>query len=315
MTSRGPNAADRPGTGRCRGAALLASTPGQLVTLVGPPGIGKTRLSLQVAAELRSVFPDGVHFVPLAAIRDPELILPAIAQALRCAQAGGQPLLDHVRQVLAGKQVLLVLDNVEQIVEAAPVVGDVARSLPQLKVLVTSRVPLHLYGEQEYAVPPLAVPDLRGDPSVEALAQVELVRLFVQRAQAVQFDFRITPHECRGDRGDLPAAGGPAPGDRAGGGAHQAVATGRAAQRLGQSLDVLTGGAPNLPPRHRTLRAPSPGVSISSRPMSRPCCAGWRCLSAAGRSRLRCRRSARWAATARAGWSAVADRPEPGLSG
>ena len=177
-------------------SALLTGAPGPLVTLIGPPGIGKTRLSVQVAADLRSVFPDGVHFVPLAAIRDPNLILPLIAQALQVAQAGAQPLLDRVRHWLVGKQVLLVLDNVEQIVDAALVVGELVAAVPHLQVLATSREPLHLYGEQEYAVPPLAVPDLRGESLVEALAQVESVQLFVQRAQAVQFSFRLTPHNA-----------------------------------------------------------------------------------------------------------------------
>ena len=235
--------------------ALLASTPGQLVTLVGPPGIGKTRLSLQVAAEERSSLPDGVFFVPLAAIHDPELVLPAIAQTLGVHQAGGQPLLVYLRQVLTDKQILLVLDNIEQIVAAAAVVDALLAALPRLMVLVTSRVPLHVYGEQQYTVPPLAIPDLRGDPSVEAMAQVESVRLFVQRAKAVQFGFRMTPANaapvaaiCRRLEGlplaiELAAA------------RIKVLSPEALLRRLDHSLDVLTGGASNLPPRHRTLRA------------------------------------------------------------
>ena len=164
-------------------------------------------------------------------------------------------MLVYLRQVLTDKQILLVLDNIEQIVAAAAVVDALLAALPRLMVLVTSRVPLHVYGEQQYTVPPLAIPDLRGDPSVEAMAQVESVRLFVQRAKAVQFGFRMTPANaapvaaiCRRLEGlplaiELAAA------------RIKVLPPEALLRRLDHSLDVLTGGASNLPPRHRTLRA------------------------------------------------------------
>ncbi|HEY3231200.1 MAG TPA: helix-turn-helix domain-containing protein, partial [Roseiflexaceae bacterium] len=166
----------------------------RLVSLLGPPGIGKTRLALWVATDLADSFADGVVFVALAPISNPDLVVPTIAQALGLVEGGSQPLFDHLVAHLRDKQLLLVLDNFEQVVEAAPQIADLLAATRRLKLLVTSRVALRLSGEHEQVVPPLALPDLLHLPANEVLAQCPAVALFSVRAQAVQASFAIT-HE------------------------------------------------------------------------------------------------------------------------
>ena len=172
--------------------AVLRSSDARLVTLTGPGGTGKTRLALQAAAELLDAFPDGVFFVPLAALRDPELVPSAIASALGLRDQAGQTPAQVVRETLAGKRLLLVLDNVEQVATSAPFVGELLAAARDLEVLATSRLPLRLRAEHEYPVTPLALPPASGTPP-EQLLQYEAVRLFVERAQAVRAGFTLTP--------------------------------------------------------------------------------------------------------------------------
>jgi non-specific serine/threonine protein kinase len=177
------------------------------LTLTGPPGTGKTRLALQAAGKLVGEFSDGVYFVPLAPISDPALVVPATAHSLGVRESADVPLLEGLKTYLRTRNLLLVLDNFEQVVEGATLFSELQIAAPGLKVLATSRVPLHLYGEHEYPVPPLAVPDgpplspqspgakrrlsrpERSDASV--LATVESVQLFVRRAQAVRAGFAL----------------------------------------------------------------------------------------------------------------------------
>jgi transcriptional regulator with XRE-family HTH domain len=133
----------------------------RLLTLSGAPGIGKTRLALQVALELHDAFADGVIFIPLAPIRDPALVLVTIAQALEITDLPGQPVLERLQTALREKHMLLVLDNVEQVLKAAPQLGELLTAVPGLTLLVTSRVALHLSSEHRFAVPPLALPDVQ----------------------------------------------------------------------------------------------------------------------------------------------------------
>ena len=186
-------------------AELLATT--RLLTLTGPGGTGKTRLSLQLAARAADDFPDGVFFVPLEPIRDPMLVAPRIASALGVAEGTARPIADSLADWLRDKRLLLVLDNFEQVVAAAPIVADLLRAAPDIKAIVTSRAVLHVSGEQEYPVPGLPVPP---DPSQlsamdrlnqggetrpidpVALGQYAAVRLFIERAVAVRPGFAVT---------------------------------------------------------------------------------------------------------------------------
>jgi predicted ATPase/tRNA A-37 threonylcarbamoyl transferase component Bud32 len=172
-------------------AGLLRRDGIRLVTLTGPGGTGKTRLSLAAGEVLRRDFADGVWWVSLAAIRDPRLLAAEIAAVLDVRE-GGAPLHDALKSALREKEVLLILDNFEQIVDGAAVVDDLLRAAPRTKMLVTSRGPLHIAGEREYAVPPLSTPPLDLPLSPEALLQYPAVALFVERAASVAGDYPVT---------------------------------------------------------------------------------------------------------------------------
>src|ERR687890_229997 len=171
---------------------LLRSSETRLLTLLGPGGTGKTRVGLQVAAELVDDFEDGVFFVPIAAITDPTLVAPTIARVLGLSEGGAQPLEELLEGYLRDRQTLLLLDNLEQVLEAAPVVDRLLSSAAGLKILATSRIPLMLYGEHEFPIPPLSLPEPESLPPVEHLAQYGAVRLFAERARAVRPDFSLT---------------------------------------------------------------------------------------------------------------------------
>ena len=225
----------------------------RLLTLTGPGGTGKTRLSLQVAAEVSDRFADGVFFVPLAPVTDPDLVASAIAQALQIPVAGNQPADQRLRDWLAGKHLLLILDNFEQVLPAAGLVGDLLKTGESLRVLVSSRAPLRLYGEREFPVPSLALPtEVPFD--VDVLSQFEAVKLFIERAVAVRPDFAVTNENAPSvamicSRLDgLPLAIELAA-------ARVKVLSPQAIlPRLESSLDLLSAGARDLPERQRTLR-------------------------------------------------------------
>jgi predicted ATPase/DNA-binding CsgD family transcriptional regulator len=163
----------------------------RLVVLTGPGGTGKTRLALQVAGELRGAYRDGVWWVELAPLRDPGLVGDAIAQALKLSASSETPLVELLKRRLAHMNALLLLDNFEHLLSAAPLIGELLSAAPQVWVLATSRERLHVYGEQEYPVHPLDLPDLQLDESPEELLAHDAVNLFVQRARAAQAGFSL----------------------------------------------------------------------------------------------------------------------------
>ena len=165
----------------------------RLLTLTGPGGTGKTRLAMRVASEISFEFPDGVFFVDLAAVTDPALVIPTVAAALQVREEGWErPVEESLKDHLRDRRLLLVLDNFEQVLDAGPVVTDLLRAAPALKVLVTSRAPLRLRGEQDVPVTPLSVPDPHRLLPLEDLAHSEGVALFNDRAKAVAPTFRLT---------------------------------------------------------------------------------------------------------------------------
>ncbi len=164
----------------------------RLVTLTGPGGVGKTRMALHVAEQLRAHFADGVWFVSLAPISDPDLVIPTIAQTLGLREAGERSLLEQLQVFLRERQVLLLLDNFEQVVRAAMHVANLLTICSYLKVLVTSREVLHVRAEREFPVPTLSLPDPKRLPDLVALSQYEAVALFIQRAQAARPEFQVT---------------------------------------------------------------------------------------------------------------------------
>lgn len=234
--------------------SLLSRPAARLVTLTGAGGAGKTRLALRVASDVAARFPDGLGFVSLAPIRASELVVSAIAQSLGIPEPTRDTVLDHLIASLASKQFLLVLDNFEQVLDAGPAVAQLLRACSSLKVLVTSRVVLGVSGEHEYAVPPMPFPDEAGAWTSEQIARFDAVQLFIERAQAVQARFELTPSNasdvariCARLDG-LPLA--------------IELAAARVKmfppyallKRLDRTLPLLTGGPRDAPPRLRTMR-------------------------------------------------------------
>ncbi|HEV2009698.1 MAG TPA: adenylate/guanylate cyclase domain-containing protein [Candidatus Limnocylindria bacterium] len=234
------------------GLKLLDGT--RLLTLTGPGGTGKTRLSLQLAAEAGPGFPDGTFWVPLAPIADPDLVPSTIAHSLGVQVSGNEQPLTRVTEHLRDKTVLLILDNFEQILPAAPTVATLLGAAPRLKVVTSSRAPLRIAGEQELPVPPLDVPDPGRLPSLEVLAQSDAVTLFVERARAVKPDFMVTA-ENAGAVAEIcyRLDGLPLAIELAA--ARVKVLTPLAMlPRLKQGLDLLASSSPDRADRQRTLR-------------------------------------------------------------
>lgn len=235
-------------------AVIEQLSSSRLCTLTGPAGTGKTRLAVQVASRMWEHMNDGVFFVPLAPVRDPDLVASAIAQALNVNERPVQPIAERLTTVLQDREALLVLDNFEQVSSAASLVAELLSACSGLRVLVTSRKALRVSGEHEFPLPPLDVPPSEVDPQSEALTDYSAVALFVERAAAVRPDFTLTEANtqpvaelCRRLEGlplaiELAAA------------RIKLFSPREMLTRLGEHLDLLRGGPHDRPARHQTLR-------------------------------------------------------------
>ena len=235
-------------------AALLADDAVRLVTLTGPAGVGKTRLALSIAEDVARAFPDGVVFVDLAPLRDPELLPETIATRLGLDGPGAVPPLEYLRRVLPGQRMLFLLDNFEHLLDAAPIVGEVLRAGPGIKALVTSREPLRVRGERIFPVTPLDVPNLANAAWRENAASSESVRLFVLRATETDAGFTLTDDNVAAVAGICRELDGLPLAIELAAPRIAVLPLGTLLVRLEQRLPILTGGTRDAPTRQRTLR-------------------------------------------------------------
>jgi predicted ATPase/DNA-binding CsgD family transcriptional regulator len=233
---------------------LFSHSEVRLLTITGTGGVGKTRLALEVAGVLCANFPDGACFVPLAPVSDPARVIATIAQALGLWEVAALPPQKQVHAALRDRHLLLLLDNFEQVVQGAPQLASLLASCPRVRLLVTSRVALHLSGEHEFPVLPLAVPDLTQLLSPEILTQQAAVRLFVLRTQAIQPTFHVTPANARAIAEICVHLDGLPLAIELAAARSKLLPPQALLKRLSHRLEVLTGGAQDLPARQQTLR-------------------------------------------------------------
>jgi predicted ATPase len=247
--------------GREREAAdlrrLLSQQDVRLVTLTGPGGIGKTRLALQVAAEAASEFPGGVCFVPLSSVGERNLIVSTIAQALGVRESANQTVQEGLEEYVnrLDQSMLLVLDNFEHLVSAASVVSQLLSVGPKLKITVTSQAPLHVYGEREFPVPSLTLPDLKSIPALEVLSRLPAIALFVERATAVKHEFALTRENAPAVAAICTRLDGLPLAIELAAARIKLLSPSDMLARLESRLKLLTGGARDLPTRQQTLRS------------------------------------------------------------
>ena len=232
--------------------SLLGST--RLLTLTGPGGTGKTRLSIALASEAMADHPDGVWFVPLAPVTDADLVAPAIATAVGLEPDPKRTPMERVNEHFAARRALLVLDNFEQVVEAAPIVAELLRAAPKLTVIVSSRAALRISGEQEFPVPPLSLPAPGTEVEPERLMASEAVRLFLERAMAVRPDLTLTRDNGSAIADIVRRLDGLPLAIELAAARVRILSPQAIASRLDDRLGLLVGGARDLPARQRTLR-------------------------------------------------------------
>jgi predicted ATPase len=237
---------------------LLLRQEVRLLTITGPGGIGKTRLAVEVAGGLAEIFPGGIHFVPLSPLSDAALIASVIVETLGIREAGVQSPLEILKKSLQDSwraPMLLLLDNFEHLTRAAPTVAELLAVAPNLKFLVTSRAALHVYGEHEFPVPPLALPDSRSTPPLDVLSQYPAIALFVQRAVAAKPDFELNAENARAVTEICARLDGLPLAIELAAARVKVLSPSSMRTRLASRLQLLTGGAHDLPQRQQTLRA------------------------------------------------------------
>ncbi|HEX5166938.1 MAG TPA: TIR domain-containing protein [Thermomicrobiales bacterium] len=232
---------------------LIDST--RLVTLTGAGGSGKTRLALAAAEAIRDRFAGDIVFVDLAPIRDPELVLPTIATRLGIQTMGDQPILTAMTQALARRELLLILDNLEQVIDAAPQIAGLLAVATKLRVLATSRSPLQLAGEQEYPVVPLSVPDLANESDLEEMARADAVQLFALRAQLIRPEFQVSEDNVAAIAEICVRLDGLPLAIELAASRLRMMSPQALLDRLDRRLPLLAGGRRDLPDRQQTLRS------------------------------------------------------------
>lgn len=235
-------------------ATLLRHPAARLVTLVGPGGVGKTRLAVQVARRLHGFFRDGIWWVPLASLAEPDLLVPALGRALQLQDRSGSDLLDRVRDALQDQHSLLVLDNFEHLMDAAPLLDELLEDCPWLVILVTSRAALHLRAEQQCPVAPLALPDVRDRPTPGDLTRSPAVALFLERARAAVPTFQLTPATAPAVAQICVQVDGLPLALELAAARIRVLPPQALLARLHERLDLLTEGPRTLPERQQTLR-------------------------------------------------------------